>query len=91
MEQITEYILSLLAVLEKETKLLRFMAAKSFMGMSLFAVGAFVLGAGLLMFAWTCFTALCALVGQVWAGLIAAILMFLGGGVLLWIGKRNLG
>ena len=90
MEQITAYILSLLEIIENELKLLKHMTAKTFLSLGLFGMGVFLLGVGLMALAWTCFTAVAMLIGPAWAGLSAAVLLFIGGGVFLWTGKKNL-
>ena len=90
MEQITAYVLSLLEIAEKELKLFKLMASRTLLSMGWFAMGVFLLGVGLIFLAWTCFTAVSALVGPVWAGLAASVLLLLGGGVFLWLGKKNL-
>ena len=90
MEQITAYFLSLLEIAENELKLLKHMAAKTLLSISCFGMGVFLLGAGLIFLAWTCFTAVSLLIGPTWAGLAASGLLLLGGGVFLWTGKKNL-
>ena len=90
MEQITAYILSILEIAEKELKLFKIMAAKTVLSMGWFGMGVFLLGAGLIFLAWTCFTAISLLIGPAWAGLAASVLLLLGGGLFLWIGKKNL-
>jgi hypothetical protein len=90
MEQITAYILNLLEIIEKELKLLKHMTAKTLFSIGWFGMGVFLLGVGLIFLAWTCFTAVAMLVGPAWAGLAASVLLLLGGGVFLWIGKKNL-
>ena len=90
MDQLTAYLLNLLEVVEKELQLFRLIAGKTFMGISLFAAGALLLGVGLLLLGWTLFTALCILAGPVWAGLASAAFILAGGGVLLWSGAKAL-
>jgi len=89
MEQLTAYFLSLLDVIEKELGLFGKSVSRAVLGLCLIATGAFLIGAGLLMLAWTCFTAVRGLIGPVWAGLLTAMLIFAGGGVCLWTGKKN--
>ena len=90
MEQFTAYFLSLLEVLEKEIALFKQSTARAFGGLCFLAVGVFLLGAGFLLLAWTCFTALSLAIGAVWAGLAVTVLLVLGGGLFLWISKKNL-
>ena len=90
MEQLTEYLLALLDVLEKEAKLLKKTAAKAFMGLCFLAMGVFLLGMGFLLFAWTCFTAVSMALGAVGAGLLVSVLILLGGGIVLWLSKKYL-
>jgi hypothetical protein len=66
------------------------MVAKTFIGIILFALGAFLMGCGLLFLAWTVFTAFSILIGPAWAGLSASVLILLGGGICIWIGKKSL-
>jgi len=89
MEQITAYFLSLIEVIEKELSLFGKNASRAALALCMIATGAFLVGMGLLMLAWTCFTALKALLGPAWAGLVATVLIFAGGGVCFWIGKKN--
>lgn len=90
MEQITAYILSLLEIAEKELKLLKHISVKTVFGIGWLSMGVLLLGISLIVLAWTCFTALSLLIGPAWAGLAAASLLLLGGGLFLWIGKKNL-
>jgi len=90
MEQITAFFLSLLDILEKELALFKLTSARAFKGLGWFAMGVFLLGIGLLFLAWTCFTAVSALLGPVGAGLLTSVLILAGGGTFLWIGKKNL-
>jgi len=90
MEQITAYFLSLLEIIEKELKLFRLLAAKTFVGLCLFAMGVFLIGAGFILLAWSCFTAISMLIGPALAGLSTSALILLGGGAMLWIARNNL-
>ena len=90
MEQITAYFLTILEIIEKEIRLFKLTAAKTLISLSCFAVAIFLVGAGILLLAWTCFTAISTLIGPVTAGLVSALLILAGGGIMLWIGKRNL-
>ena len=90
MEQITAYILSLLEVIEKELTLLKLLTVRTFKGLSCIAVSLFLFGAGFLLLTWTCFQAISALLGVVAAGFIASLMLIGGGGLFLWISKRNL-
>ena len=90
MEQLTAYFLSLLEVLETEATLFKRSAARAFGAMCFLAMGVTLLGVGFLLLAWTCFTVVSHAVGAIWAGLSASALILCGGGVFLWISKKNL-
>ena len=90
MEPITAYILNLLEIIEKELKLLRIAATKTLASLGCIVIGLFLMWAGLLLLAWTFFTALSSLLGPVLAGLSTSVLILLGGGVFLWISRKNL-
>ena len=90
MEQITEYFLSLLETVEKEGRLLKLAVSKTFLAIGFFAAGVMLLAVGLLVLAWTCFTALSGLIGPIGAGFAATAMLLAGGGILLWSGKKSL-
>ena len=90
MEEITAYILNLLAIIEKELRLLRIMMGRTVLSLFAIGVGVLLVGVAIGILAWTCFTALASVYGPVVAGLVAMALTLLGGGALLWIGTKNL-
>ena len=90
MEQLTEYFLTALEILEKEIKLFKLTAARTLLSLCCFVMAIFLIGVGIMLLAWTSFTAVSLLVGPVVAGLSAAVLVLAGGGVMLWIGKKSL-
>ena len=89
MEEITAYFLSLLEIIEKEGKLLKLIAVRTGKGLSWFAVGVLLLGIGILLLAWSLFTAVSLMIGSVAARLAASVLILAGGGIFLWLGKTN--
>ncbi|MCL2120682.1 MAG: hypothetical protein FWH28_00345 [Clostridiales bacterium] len=89
-EKITAYFLTVLEIVEKELALFKLNAAKTIMGLGWFLMALLLLAAGLLLLAWTCFTAVSLLIGPVVAGLTASILVIAGGVVFLWISRKNL-
>lgn len=90
MAEITAYFLNLLEILEKEWQLLRLTAAKTVKGLGWFGIGILLLTIGLLLLAWTCFTALAQIIGPVGAGLATSLLILAVGGIFLWMGSKSL-
>jgi hypothetical protein len=90
MEQLTEYILAILEVAEKELKLLKALTTRTAKGLGLFFMSIFLLGIGLLVAVWTCFAALSAAFGDIIAGVAASALILVGGVVFLWMSQKNL-
>ncbi len=90
MEALTQYFLNLLEIMETELKLFKLSAAKVFKGIGWFGAGIMLLLIGFLVLAWTVFTAVSVLLGKVAAGLIAACLILLAGGVFLWQGSKSM-
>ena len=88
MEEFTTYFLKLLEIIEKELNLLKIMASRTVLALCAFGAGVLLIGATILILAWVCFTALSILLGPVLAGLSAAGVSLLGGGILLWTGSR---
>ncbi len=90
MAEITAYFLNLLEILEKEWQLLRLTASKTIKGLGWFGIGILMLAIGLLLLAWTCFTALAQAIGPVGAGLATSLLILAAGGAFLWMGSKSL-
>ncbi|MCL2165891.1 MAG: hypothetical protein FWH49_01165 [Clostridiales bacterium] len=89
-EKITAYFLTILEIAEKELALLKLHTAKTVKGLGWFLMALILLVAGLLLLAWTCFTAVSLLIGPVAAGLTASVVAIAGGVVFLWISRKNL-
>ena len=90
MEQITAYFLCALEIMEKELALCRLNVAKTWKGLVWFLAGVCLLGAGILFLARVLYAEISLLIGPLVAGLITAVLILTGGGIFLWLGKKNL-